>query len=222
MKNKILGKKESIFIISLLTIVCILLVVQFIISLVSISDVANMMKLLLGGEYFKDFNVLRAVSILMIILILFSLLISFTLLFIKKEEIKRALLITVLTILFLCVIFFFVMRFVTGEEYDVALDSSMNETTDGQINYQIKDDLLNRHIYLLSSIGIVAVIIFTNFHLSNLIFSAVQNDDEKNEGNIEKTEAELELENEINKMKVRLRIKDLEKEYLKLKTKLDE
>lgn len=226
MQNKILGKKESIFIISLLTIVCILCFVQFIISLVSISDFVNMIKMALGlpSNSFKELNVLKAVSILIMSFAILLLLLSFILLFIRKQEVKRIILITIFTVLFLCVTFFFIIKFTAGEEYSILYDYAMNNLEEEQyIEYNVGYDFVYRNIYLLAGIGIISIITFANFHLSNLIYEKEPNiEAEAQEETTAKTSAELELENEIEKMRGRLRIKDLEKEYLALKTKLDE
>lgn len=100
----------------------------------------------------------------------------------------------------------------------------MNNLEEEQyIEYNVGYDFVYRNIYLLAGIGIISIITFANFHLSNLIYEKEPNiEAEAQEETTAKTSAELELENEIEKMRGRLRIKDLEKEYLALKTKLDE
>lgn len=226
MKTKLLGKKESIFILLLLAIVCILCFTQFLISLVSISDCVNMYKLStnIPNSYFKEFNVIKVVSILTMCFTMLSFLLSLLILLIRKIEIRRAFLISIFTILFLSVVFFFIIKFTAGEEYSILYDYASGGISEGKyMIFSIENDFIQRNIYLLFSMVLVLIMSFISFYLSNILYSNEETDKSKNqEENFVKTTAEQELENEIEKMKTRLRIKDLEKEYLNLKTKLDE
>ena len=105
------------------------------------------------------------------------------------------------------------IRFSCGELLD------LNNLEDEM--YFINNYLINQCWYVILSSIITSVISVINYHMSNLIYNSKKKEVKETSANIIKSETELELESGIEKLKSQIRIKNLEKEYVKLKGELD-
>lgn len=212
MKSNIFGKKESLFATISLAIFCILCLIKFIIAISKISNFVDYSGLL-EEVPLSSFNTFRAVSIVALCFSIVSFIISFVLLAVRNKNVNSALMIINFTLLILIVIFFFTIRFSCGELLD------LNNLEDEM--YFINNYLINQCWYVILSSIITSVISVINYHMSNLIYNSKKKEVKETSANIIKSETELELESGIEKLKSQIRIKNLEKEYVKLKGELD-
>lgn len=221
MKNTLLGKPEKIFLLSTLAIVYILCLVKFFISFSNFSTVANLMEMdseiyLSYGKMMSTISTTKIVSIVSVCCSIIGLLLPFSFLLIKNTQIRKNLFIACITISSLIILFFFVCRFTVGDLYtfkNFSDDSYYYSYSAYDFLYSFMFNL----IYLLISSVLSVVISYISLSLSNDIFGEKQ--EAKNE--IKSTEEQY-LSVEIEKLKSQVRIKNLEKEYLNLKSQLEE
>lgn len=222
--EKLLGKREKIFALITLAIINILCVVKFLITFVKECNLINQLMKIEDSIFYTGLGELTYAKVFMIICICFAIalfLYSFSFLFIKNKLVKRNLMIISFTIVFLIIMYYFVSRYTCGDFYskDIFLDDGTK-----QYVYSFAYEFHKNAIFMLVSVVISLICCFLNFSISNDVFDKNINDSNYNvdETNQQKTKEEEILSDEIEKLKTRLRIKDLESEYLSLKSKLDE
>lgn len=216
MKNKIvLGKKESLFLIISLSITSILFITDFIINF---SDFSNMVNLLLLDDptiHIKNFDTYKVVLIFILVFCLISFVLSLIFLAIRNKTAKSVILIINITLLALIFAFYFVIKFSNGNSASLYTMGNYDDySTFSYNNYLISTGsslLISAFISILTSI--------ISFKISNQIFIESEENISKVDEN--KSVAELDLENGIEKLESQIRIKNLEKEYVKLKNELD-
>ena len=151
----------------------------------------------------------------MLVFCIISFILSFIFLTLRNRTAKSAILIVNVTLLVLIYAFYFTIKFSNGNMF------SLFAGVAGDYSSIIFNDyIISEGVSLLISVGISFVNSILSFNLSNQIFG--KNRENKNEIDENKSVAELDLENGIEKLKSQIRIKNLEKEYLKLKSELDE
>ena len=225
--EKIMGKREKVFALLALFIVNVLCLVKFLISFIRECKLINLIERVYSSDYveyaeYVDFGSIDYIKVIMIIiccLAMVALLISLAHLFIKNANVKRGVLIVMFAILTLGIIFFFVSRLACGDVYSKKVLFASDDY------YYLKKFGYEFHInavYLIVSFVISLLISFIAFSLSN----EYSNDQDKisKDEDVKTFDSEEErvLNEEINKLKAKIKIKDLESEYLKLKSKLDE
>lgn len=213
--NTVLGKKESLFLIISLSIISILFITNFIINF---SDFSNLINLLLLDDptmYIKNFNTYKVVLIFILILCLISFVLSFVFLAIRNKTAKSVILIINITLLALIFAFYFVIKFSNGNSASLYAMGNFDDYS----TFSYNDYLISTGSSLLISSFISIVTSVISFNISNQFFRKSEENKHKSEEN--KTVAELDLESGIEKLKSQIRIKNLEKEYIKLKNELD-
>ena len=217
--DKIMRKREKIFALIALVVINVLCVVKFLITFVRECKLVDYLSIL---DYYNDINFgsldyIKVIMIIGICLTVLLSLISLSLLMIKNHDTKRALLIISITMVLLVIIFYFVSRFICGDYFTVA----MFETENYEMLY-LYDFAYKFHInaiYMLISLVISLISCFVTFSLSNDFFNKEPKNKQETENN-ENNEEDV-LTYEIKKLKAQIRIKNLESEYLKLKSELD-
>lgn len=226
--EKILGKREKIFALIGLVIVNVLCVVKFLITFIKECNLINYLSVRLedyGDINFSNLNYAKVIMVISICFAMLLLLFSFIFLFIKNKTMKRNLLIVSFTIILLVVIFYFNSRFICGDYYTIAMYETENYSMVYLYDYAY--EFHKNALFMLASLILSLISCFVNFSLSNDIFdkevnaSKVDSESKEDEQNNQATKEEEILNDEINKLKAKLRIKDLESEYLTLKSKLD-
>lgn len=213
--NTVLGKKESLFFIISISIISILFITNFIINF---SDFSNLINLLLLDDptmYIKNFNTYKVVLIFILILCLISFVLSFVFLAIRNKTAKSVILIINITLLALIFAFYFVIKFSNGNSASLYAMGNFDDYS----TFSYNDYLISTGSSLLISSFISIVTSVISFNISNQFFRKSEENKHKSEEN--KTVAELDLESGIEKLKSQIRIKNLEKEYIKLKNELD-
>lgn len=222
MQKKIFDKREKVFVVILSALISILCFVAYIINFVDITDA---IKLIQDYIDLTNINYIKFISIFVLIMCMIMFLVSFVFLFIKDVGLKRSILLIIILFSGICFTTYYIMLFSV-------------QGMDGT-------DLTIANLFLTSFVYINNVIIFTNvqsyfnFSLSNQIYVHDEKKDVNNEhskkiiirpkdtgstGQVlsEEQIQENALVESIEKLRSQLRIKDLEKQYLDLKRKLDE
>ena len=220
-----MGKRESLFTIFCLSIFNILCLIEFFINFSNINKIIDLLKL--SNQYYDtaQIGLFKFVTILLICFTISAFIISFVFIAIKDNNVKKLLLITEFMLITLIFVFYFILVF-NNNVYDLESYSNINSTNE-TIEYTIKILFFSNASYLIYSNIFIVLSTFASFHYSNLLYEENRTDEQiKNQDDSEinnkKSQTEACLENEIEKLKSKIRIKDLEKEYLSLKNKLDE
>ena len=221
--KKMLGISEKIFILFVLFAISILSVVKFIIAFVKESNLINLIAIDEGEDVnFSSITYIKVVIIMILCLVILLMMTSFVYLAVKRVKVKRIILVSGLFLILLIFVNFFVVRFSCGEMYSKAM---FLESYDGEVLITFGVEYCRHALYLLLAAVISIIMHFVSFSLSNEYFKD-QEEDVNNiqieDGSNNITEEEKILSEEIAKLKAKVKIKDLESEYLKLKAKLDE
>lgn len=233
MSNKILTKRESIFIYVALAIVNILCIVKFMWSFFDVIDFIKIMELTNLKLDITDFKFIKVVQIISLCLNIGLVLSTSLYFFLKKDSHKRNALIVIISVFFLTIVFFFVNRFFTGnlisDNYikEMANELMNDEYGDSEMFNMILSNKISETanlnmIYLIVS-GIISVLM--SFSIFN--FNKGNNQEENSEdviqveNNENVSDEEKSIQDEIKKLKNKIRIKNLEEEYLNLRAQLD-
>ncbi len=215
MQKRILDKRESIIIIIFLTIISILCFVKFIIDYIDISESLKLLQQSYDSLQLSNINIIKFISIFALVLCMILFLSTFVPLFIKNINVKRVLLLSTIIFCATCIVFYFILLFYLGD--------GSNLDSEEFLTYMIESQFVDNFSYLISPIILIVLLCFSSFYLSNLLFDKEKVVDQiSTESATDKPIQEKTLEVEIEKLKSQLRIKDLEKEYMRLKGKLDE
>lgn len=213
--KKTLTKSEKIFIIVTLFIVNIFCIVSFFIGFVELTSVLDGQNLIIR-ENLSFMQVSIIVSAIIAILIL---IVSLIILLIKNRNWRGNVIITVIAFILVVVVFYFICKFTSGR---CLSNISNNATTESQIVALLQvftNNYLNSYFYLIVSLIISIITLFISHSLACEIY--LDNNKKETEDNNISIEEES-IMKEIKSLKAKLRIKDLENEYLNLKAKLDE
>lgn len=223
MENKILTKRECVFIYIALAVINILCIVKFMWSFIDILNFIDYLEMYEEILWLTEFKQIKVVQIISLCLAIIMLLMTAIFFFLKKASFtsfKRNILIVLFSILLLIGVFFFVNRFFAG---NLMSDNYIKEIEKAYKTYKYFDSIsptINETaninmIYLVAS-GILSIL------MSFSVFNVMQNNEaDAEEEKDEINEDEKLLQEEIQKLKNKVRIKNLEDEYLKLKSQLD-
>lgn len=211
--EKLLGKKEKIFMICALVVINIFCVVKFFISFVRECSLISYLKSVEYEGYvnFNNLNSIKIVMILGISLAILLFLFSFFFFAIKSKTVKKNFIVISTVITLLITIFFFVTRFTCGDLLDMYLIPSL------EVLYMLEYNFCLNGIYMILSAVFSIIACFLNFSLSNDIYEK----ENKKEIKTEEALIEDELSGALSKLKAQIRIKKLESEYMALKAELD-
>ena len=187
---------------------------SFFIGFVALTSVLDGQSLIIR-ENLSFMQVSIIVSAIIAILIL---IVSLIILLIKNRNWRGNIIITVIAFI-LVVVFYFICKFTSGR---CLSNISNNSTTEAQIVALLQfftNNYLNSYFYLIVSLIISIITLFISHSLACEIY--LDNNKKETEDNNISIEEES-IMKEIKSLKAKLRIKDLENEYLNLKAKLDE
>lgn len=222
--KKVLGIREKVFALICLFIMAVLCIVRFAIAFARES---NLMSEITKNEYvdeainFGGLNYMKVILIAMFCFAILLLLCSFVYLFVKSVNAKRGIILVAMAVLLLSMTFFFIGRFICEDHYSKAI--WLTDNYEREALCDLGEEFLQNSIYLIFGLITSIVMHFVSFSLSNDYLEDKADSEEKGE-NVETgfSEEEKVLNEEISKLKAKIKIKDLESEYLKLKSQLDE
>ncbi len=218
--RKMLGIREKIFILVALFVTSVLSLVRFIIAFARECNLINETS---NYEYideiidFSSINYIKVIMIMLICLAILLLICSCLYLAIRNINVKRGILLVGMSLLLLAVVFFFVSRFICADYYSKDI---VNGSEAKELLCLFGEEYHQNAIYLIFTFITAMTMHFVALSLSN----DYMKDGETEEGPISEvaTVEENELNEEIAKLKAKIKIKNLEQEYLKLKAQLDE
>ncbi|MBR1988246.1 MAG: hypothetical protein IKA36_04300 [Clostridia bacterium] len=224
--KKMLGMREKIFVLISSFIVAVLCLVRFI---VAFAKECNFLNFFSTKQYqleyeeeiinFSSLNYIKVILIAIACISILLLILSFVYLFIKNENVKKGLFIVAVSLVLLGIIFFFVARF-TSE--DLLTKSVWLSEDENAVTFcMASDQFYKNSIYLIFCLIVIVIMHLTSFSLSNEYLKSEEDQIEDKNNDRTKNQEEITLNEEIDKLKAKIRIKDLEHEYLKLKSQLD-
>lgn len=213
--KKTLTKSEKIFTLIALLIANVLCIVKFFIGFIKQSNLINWLERtddFAGSGNLSFLKVILIVSVIVAILLIIT---SLLILLIKNRNLRGNIIISIITFLMMVVCFYFIGKFVSGEFFSI---KTFTDNT-SENAYMLEYAYLQQALYLIASL----LITLATALISHSIACEIYSDNNKMEtGDSNVSIEEESIIEEIKSLKAKLRIKDLENEYLNLKAKLDE
>lgn len=230
-ENKLLGLREKIFLIIGMFLINVFLVVKFIIHLVHssslisyVEDEASQAGLSISGE----FGISKVCCIVMVSIAILIILVAYLPILIRNKNINLGIFLSIFTVTLLCclimlVLSIYIEKFLSLKGLD---DLSFSYPT------YVRTYVFN-FLFLMAMLVLSNAVCLISCNISNLIYLKKEAENENNKDkdvdnvenkkdNIEETAEEKVLKEKIEELKANLKIKNLEKEYLNLKSQLDE
>ena len=211
--KKSFTKAEKFFMLISLFIVNVLCIVKFFIGFIKQAKFVNELSSSNDITSTDNLTFLKITLIISVVIAILALLISFTILLIKNKSMRGSVVISITTFTILVICFYFIGEFVAGEFFSAEI---LLEGNTGVI--VLEYGYLKKLLFLIVSLIISLVMSIITKSIADEDNQEDLEDNLTNNNSIE----EESIMQEIKQLKAKLRIKDLEKEYLSLKAKLDE
>ena len=230
-ENKLLGLREKIFLIIGMFLINVFLVVKFIIHLVHSSTLITLVEeearqegVSISGVY----GISKVCCIVMVSIAILLILVAYLPILIRNKNINLGIVLSTFTVTMLCFLIMLVLGIYVEKYF------SIRGLYDSSFSYQVFVNTYGFNFLFLSAILILSnVVCLISCNISNTIYLKKETEDsdkkvkdvddaENKEIPTDVTAEEKVLKEKIEELKANLKIKNLEKEYLSLKSQLDE